>query len=187
MQEYANDVVHHIQSVCNEAEVAHPNIISESGRALVAYHSALIFGVLGTSVWVTEESIPSELPEDAEQQIKDLLDTYRNVTTRNVLESFHDAQQAMDVTMTLSPRVPVPGATCAAELIFWGTCKKIRRLMEQIDYVPEELQGLDSLLSDTYFCNFSLFQSMPDSWAIKQLFPSCRFIGCMNVPHAMLW
>jgi arginine decarboxylase len=173
MQEYAADVVHHLQTVCDEAEVPHPTIISESGRAMVAYHSALIFGVLGTSgLGNGEDKIPTELPEDTEQPVKDLLDTYRNVTTRNALESFHDAQQAMEVTMTLFTTGYLSLEQRAqAELIFWGTCKKIRRLIEQIDYVPEELEGLDTLLSDTYFCNFSLFQSMPDSWAIKQLFP----------------
>ena len=173
MQEYAADVVHHIQSVCNEVEVAHPHIISESGRALVAYHSALIFGVLGTSgLGSSDDKIPNELSDDFEQPVKDLLDTYKNVTTRNVLESFHDAQQAMDVTMTLFTTGYLSLEQRAqAEMIFWATCKKIRRFIEQFDYVPEELEGLDTLLSETYFCNFSLFQSMPDSWAIKQLFP----------------
>jgi arginine decarboxylase len=173
LQEYAADVVHHLSSVCNEAEVSHPNIISESGRAMVAYHSALIFGVLGVSgLGNGEEKIPSDLPEEAEQPLRDLLDTYKNVTARNVLEAFHDAQQAMDVAMTLFGTGYLSLEQRAmAESMFWATCKKIRRLTEQNEDVPEELEGLDQLLSDTYFCNFSLFQSMPDSWAIKQLFP----------------
>jgi hypothetical protein len=100
------------------------------------------------------------------------VDTFKNVTARNVLESFHDAQQAMDVVMTLfSSGYLTLDQRALAENLFWTICKKIRRLSEQLDYVPEELEGLDTLLSDTYFCNFSLFQSMPDSWAIKQLFP----------------
>jgi arginine decarboxylase len=173
LQEYAADVVHHLGSVCNEAEVLHPNIISESGRAMVAYHSALIFGVLGVSgLGNGDDKIPNELPEETEQPIRDLLDTYKNVTARNVLEAFHDAQQAMDVTMTLFGTGYLSlDQRALAESMFWATCKKIRRLTEQLEYVPEELEGLDQLLSDTYFCNFSLFQSMPDSWAIKQLFP----------------
>lgn len=173
LQEYAADVVHHLGSVCNEAEVPHPNIISESGRAMVAYHSALIFGVLGVSgLGNGDDKVPNELPEETEQPIRDLLDTYKNVTARNVLEAFHDAQQAMDVTMTLFGTGYLSlDQRALAESMFWATCKKIRRLTEQLDYVPEELEGLDQLLSDTYFCNFSLFQSMPDSWAIKQLFP----------------
>ena len=100
------------------------------------------------------------------------MDTYKGVTARNVLESFHDAQQAMDVVMTLfSSGYLTLDQRALAENLFWTICKKIRRLSEQLDYIPEELEGLDTLLSDTYFCNFSLFQSMPDSWAIKQLFP----------------
>jgi arginine decarboxylase len=173
LQEYAADVVHHLGTVCNEAEVPHPSIISESGRAMVAYHSALIFGVLGVSgLGNGDDRIPNELPEETEQPLRDLLDTYKNVTARNVLEAFHDAQQAMDVTMTLFGTGYLSLEQRAmAESMFWATCKKIRRLTEQNEYVPEELEGLDQLLSDTYFCNFSLFQSMPDSWAIKQLFP----------------
>jgi arginine decarboxylase len=173
LQEYAADVVHHLGTVCNEAEVQQPNIISESGRAMVAYHSALIFGVLGVSgLGNGDDKIPNELPEETEQPLRDLLDTYKNVNARNVLEAFHDAQQAMDVTMTLFGTGYLSLEQRAlAESMFWATCKKIRRLTEQTEYVPEELEGLDQLLSDTYFCNFSLFQSMPDSWAIKQLFP----------------
>ncbi len=173
LSEYAADVVHHLSAVCNESDVPHPTIISESGRAMVAYHSALIFGVLGVSgLGNGEESLPTELPAETEQPLRDLLDTYKNVNARNVLESFHDAQQAMDVTMTLFGTGHITlDQRAMAESLFWATCKKIRRLTEQMEYVPEELEGLDQLLSDTYFCNFSLFQSMPDSWAIKQLFP----------------
>src|SRR5690606_23694507 len=171
LQEYANDVVYHIQSVCDDAGVAHPQIISESGRAIVAYHSALIFGVLGVSGQGNGE--PSEqLPEDADQPLRDLLDTYKNVTVRNVLEAYHDAQQALDMMINnfCSGYVDLSQRSLA-ENLFWATCRKIVRMFDQMEYVPEELQGLDNLMSDTYFCNFSLFQSMPDSWAIKQLFP----------------
>jgi arginine decarboxylase len=172
LQEYAADVVHHISTVCKEADVPHPNIVSESGRAVVAYHSALVFGVLGVSGQGNGDEVPGELPPESEQPLRDLVDTYKNVTSRNVLESFHDAQQAMDVTMTLFSTGYISLEQRAlAESMFWAICRKIRRLCDQLDFVPEELEGLDTLLSDTYFCNFSLFQSMPDSWAIKQLFP----------------
>jgi arginine decarboxylase len=172
LQEYAADVVHHISTVCKEADVPHPHIVSESGRAVVAYHSALVFGVLGVSGQGNGDEVPGELPPETEQPLRDLVDTYKNVTSRNVLESFHDAQQAMDVTMTLFSTGYISLEQRAlAESMFWAICRKIRRLCDQLDFVPEELEGLDTLLSDTYFCNFSLFQSMPDSWAIKQLFP----------------
>ena len=175
LQEYANDVVHHLLSVCDEVGVPHPNIISESGRAIVAYHSALVFGVLGVSTQGTNGKatlVPEDLPEDSPQPLCDLLDSYKAVSARNVLESYHDAQQSLDTLMTLFGTGYLSlDQRALAETIFFGICHRIRRLVEQAEFVPEELQGLDSTLSDTYFCNFSLFQSMPDSWAIKQLFP----------------
>ncbi len=172
LQEYANDIVHHLQSVCDEASVPHPTIISESGRAIAAYHAALVFGTLGVAGQGNGDENLLDIPADSEQPLHDLVDTFKNVTARNVLESFHDAQQAMDVTMTLfSTGYLTLDQRALAENLFWAICKKIKRLAEQLDFIPEELEGLDTLLSDTYFCNFSLFQSMPDSWAIKQLFP----------------
>src|SRR5471032_1187080 len=100
LQEYANDVVYHVQSVCDEAGVAHPTIISESGRAVVAYHSALVFSVLGVA-GQGENDVPLKLAEDAEQPLHDLLDTYQNLTVRNVLEGYHDASQSLDMAMNL--------------------------------------------------------------------------------------
>jgi len=172
LTEYAADVVHHVSAVCEEAAVPHPTIISESGRAIAAYHACLVFGTLGVAGQGNGDENLLDIPADSEQPLFDLVDTFKNVTARNVLESFHDAQQAMDVGMTLfSTGYLSLDQRATAENLFWAICKKIKRLTEQLDYVPEELEGLDTLLSDTYFCNFSLFQSMPDSWAIKQLFP----------------
>jgi len=172
LNEYAADVVHHVQAVCEEASVQHPTIISESGRAIAAYHACLVFGTLGVAGQGNGDENLLDIPADSEQPLFDLVDTFKGVTARNVLESLHDAQQAMDVAMTLfSTGYLSLEQRATAENLFWAICKKIKRLSEQLDYVPEELEGLDTLLSDTYFCNFSLFQSMPDSWAIKQLFP----------------
>lgn len=172
LNEYAADVVHHVQAVCDEAQVAHPTIISESGRAIAAYHACLVFGTLGVAGQGNGEENLLDIPPDSEQPLFDLVDTFKGVTARNVLESLHDAQQAMDVAMTLfSSGYLSLEQRARAENLFWAISKKIKRLAESLDFVPEELEGLDTLLSDTYFCNFSLFQSMPDSWAIKQLFP----------------
>jgi len=171
LQEYANDVVFHIQSVCDDAGVAHPTIFSESGRALVAYHSVLVFNVLGASNR-GENHLRLELPPGARQPLVDLLDTYNDLTRRNLLESYHDAQQALDMAMNLFGGGYLPlEQRSQAENLFWAICRKIQRLVGQLEYVPEELEGLDAMLGETYFCNFSLFQSLPDSWAIKQLFP----------------
>ena len=171
LQEYANDVVSHIQTACDEAGVPHPTIVSESGRAIVAYHSMLIFSVLG----VSEQGGKSEIvepPADAEQPLHDLWETHQNINVRNLLESYHDAQQSLDTAMNLfaSGYLPIEQRS-AVENLYWAICRRITRLTKGLDFVPEELEALQATLSDTYFCNFSLFQSMPDSWAIKQLFP----------------
>ncbi len=100
LQEYANDVVYHIQSVCDEAEVAHPIIVSESGRAIAAYHSVLVFNVLGVTGFGDQESMP-DIPEDVEQPLIDLKETLRGLSNKNLLESFHDAQQALDSALNL--------------------------------------------------------------------------------------
>ena len=171
LQEYANDVVYHVQNACDEAGVPHPTIISESGRAIVAYHSMLIFGVLG----VSEQGGMGEVQEpvaDAEQPLHDLWESYQNINIRNLLESYHDAQQSLDTAMNLFASGYLPlDQRSAVENIYWAICRRICKLTKSLDYVPEELEGLEAALSDTYFCNFSLFQSIPDSWAIKQLFP----------------
>ncbi|MBL8825888.1 MAG: biosynthetic arginine decarboxylase [Planctomycetaceae bacterium] len=171
LQEYANDVVYHIQSICDEAGVKHPTIVSESGRAVVAYHSALIFNVLGVS-GLGDAVIAPEPPQEVEQPIRDLYDTYNSVSVRNLLESYHDAQPALDMAMSLFSGGYLPlDQRSMAENLFWAICRKVQKQLHHLEYIPEDLQGIDAMLSDTYFCNFSLFQSMPDSWAIKQLFP----------------
>jgi arginine decarboxylase len=171
LQEYANDVVYHIQNVCDEAGVAHPTIVTESGRAIAAYHSVLVFNVLGVSGLGDEEAV-LELPPEPEHPLVDLQETYRSVSSRNLLETYHDAQQALDQALNLfSLGYLSLQQRCLAENLHWTICRKVLKLAKELDYLPEELEPLEASLSDTYFCNFSLFQSMPDSWAIKQLFP----------------
>jgi arginine decarboxylase len=171
LQEYANDVVYHVQNVCDEAEVPHPTIVSESGRAIAAYHSVLIFNVLGVSGFGDEE-VPIELGDDVEQPLVDLMETYKSLSSKNLLEAFHDAQQALDSALNLFSLGYLPlKQRSLAENIYWLICRRVLAMAKQLDVFPEELEGLEGMLSDTYFCNFSLFQSMPDSWAVKQLFP----------------
>lgn len=171
LQEYANDVVFRIKSVCEETGVPHPIIISESGRAVVAYHSLLVFDVLGVS-HLDPSPVPSEVPADAPQPISDLFAIYRDLSKKNCTESYHDAVQSVDEVLNLFNLGYLSIELRAlAERLFWSVCNKLHKIVRELDYVPEELQGLESLLSDTYFCNFSIFQSMPDSWAINQLFP----------------
>jgi arginine decarboxylase len=171
LQEYANDVVFRIKTVCDEAGVPHPQIISESGRALVAYHSVLVFDVLGTSNY-DSCAAPESIPVDSPQPLQDLFAIHRDLTKKNCIESYHDAVQEMEECLSTFNLGYMPLTQRAqAERLFFAIGRKLQRIVKELDYVPEELQGLESLMSDTYFCNFSLFQSMPDSWAIKQLFP----------------
>lgn len=171
LQEYANDVVYHIQNVCEGAEVPTPNIISESGRAVAAYHSLLVFNVLGVSGF-GDEQIPAQPNDEWEQPLLDLYHSIHSVSQKNLLESYHDAQGALDSALNLFSLGYLPlEQRSIAENMYWHVCRKVLKMAKELDYIPEELEGLESMLSDTYFCNFSLFQSMPDSWAVKQLFP----------------
>ena len=171
LQEYANDVIYHVMNVCDEAQVPHPTIVSESGRAVTAYHSVLVFNVVGVS-GLGEEDVLPEVSPDSEQPLIDLQETYRSLSAKNLLESYHDAQQALDQALNLfSLGYLSLEQRCQTENLYWAILRKIQKQASGLDYFPEELEGIDAMLSDTYFCNFSLFQSMPDSWAIKQLFP----------------
>jgi len=177
--EYASDVVYRIKSVCDSAGIPHPQILSESGRAMVAYSSVLIIDVLGTSrfdstpdIAAIEAALKAE-PEQP-QPILDLLEAFGGMTDRNVLETFHDATQARDEAMSLFGLGYMSlQMRAAAEQLFFAICHKVLERASRKGELPEELESLPELLSDIYFCNFSLFQSMPDSWAIDQLFPIC--------------
>src|SRR6476646_2877104 len=143
LQEYANDVVYHIQSICDEAEVPHPVIVSESGRAVVAYHSVLVFNVLGVTGFSDSDSLP-EIPDDVEQPLIDLKETLRGLSNKNLLESFHDAQQALDSALNLFSLGYLPLQQRSwAESIYWLICRRIQKLAKELAYFPEELEGLE--------------------------------------------
>src|SRR5581483_6185294 len=159
LEEYANDVVFRIKSVCEEAGVPHPTIVSESGRAMVAYHSMLIFDVLGVHNFDRYDE-PEEIPDDAPQQVSDLAGILRELKKKNLLESYHDALQAVDEALDMFNLGSLSIEMRAlVERLFWAVCSKMLKIVRDMDYAPEELQGLESMLSDTYFCNFSVFQS----------------------------
>ncbi|WP_024989774.1 biosynthetic arginine decarboxylase [Segatella albensis] len=171
IQEYVNDCVYTFVDAANKNNIKHPNIITESGRSLAAHHSVLVIDVLETA------SLP-EMPEEFEakdtdhQLVKDLYEIWDNLTPRNMLEDWHDAEQIRDEALELFSHGLVDLKTRAEiEAMYWSVCHEINNLAKQLKHVPDELRGLDKLLADKYFCNFSLFQSLPDSWAIDQLFP----------------
>jgi arginine decarboxylase len=172
--EYANDVVYRIASVCNARDVPHPMIISESGRAIAAHHSVLVFNTLGRSALDGFDLAKGDLhpPPSVPQPVKDLADAWRSVTARRLVECYHDAVTARDEALQMFKLGLLSLENRGlAERLYWGTCTKIRDTARKLDEIPEELAELEGILSDTYFCNFSVFQSLPDSWAIEQLFP----------------
>lgn len=169
--EYASDVVYGIQSVCDQAGVEHPTIISESGRAVAAYHSVLIFNVLGVSRTIDAPTPPRPEGQLA-RPVANLFDTLADLTAKSVLETYHDAGKYLDDALNLFNLGYLSLADRnLAEQLFWSICREIHRLTQRLDYVPEDLEALGPMLADIYFCNFSVFQSMPDSWAVHQLFP----------------
>ncbi|TLZ16774.1 MAG: biosynthetic arginine decarboxylase [Gammaproteobacteria bacterium] len=177
LNEYASDVVYRVASVCNARDIPHPMIVSESGRAVAAYHSVLIFDALGSSALdkfrVTGDACEDyggeeELP----QPVQDLFEAFRAVSDRRLVECYHDALTAREqVLQMFNLGLLSLEFRGLAERLYWATCAKIRDSCRKLERLPEELEDLESILSDTYFCNFSVFQSLPDSWAIDQLFP----------------
>ncbi len=172
VQEYANDVVFHVQAVCDEAKVPHPQLISESGRAVAAHHSVLVVDTLGVTSQGNVQSVPVPVPAEYEQPVHDLWMSYDDLSEENMRESFHDAQVALDLCMNLFGGGYLPlEQRVAAENLYFAICHRIRDLAERAGEKSKDYRDLDRMLSDIYFVNFSIFQSMPDSWAIDQLFP----------------
>lgn len=171
IQEYVNDCIYTFVEAADKNELPHPNLITESGRSLTAHHSVLVIDVLETA------SLP-EMPEEFEAKpddhklVKDLYDIWDNFSSRSMLEDWHDAEQIREEALELFSHGIVDLKTRAEiERMYWSVAHEINVLAKNIKHVPEELKNLDKLLADKYFCNFSLFQSLPDSWAIDQLFP----------------
>jgi len=177
LNEYASDVVYRIASVCNARDIPHPKIVSESGRAVAAYHSVLIFDALGSSA-LDKFRVTGDRAEDYNgeeelpQPVQDLFEAYRAVSERRLVECYHDALTAREqVLQMFNLGLLSLEFRGLAERLYWATCARIRDACRKLERLPEELEDLESILSDTYFCNFSVFQSLPDSWAIEQLFP----------------
>lgn len=170
MQEYCIDIVEEIMNICVETSVPHPTIISESGRALVAYYSVLLLNILDTNVFLPEreESIASDL----KPVLENLLYVKRTLTQKNVQECLNDLHYYREEIRNkfLYGRVNMR-QRAAAEHLYWSIMADIAKMVHTLDFIPPDLQDIDHQLSDIYYGNFSLFQSLPDVWAIDQLFP----------------
>ena len=171
LQEYANDIVAQIQEECNQKNIHHPDIISESGRALVAHHAVLVFDVVGRSR-PEVETPPAHSAEHESSVVRGLFETYQALTPKNYQESFHDAIAQKEEAQSLFRLgfLDLKGRALA-EQIFSAICLQLRRIIRDCEYVPDELGGLERALAETVYCNFSVFQSLPDHWAVDQLFP----------------
>ena len=171
IQEYVNDVISTMVDVSEKNNLPHPNIITESGRSLTAHHSVLIFEVLEATslpVWAEEEEID---PNDHEL-LKELFQLWNTLNQTRMHETWHDAQQIREETLDRFSLGLLDLQTRAKiERLFWSIAKEVQQMTNGLKHVSEELISLPKLLSDKYFCNFSLFQSLPDSWAIDQIFP----------------
>lgn len=169
VQEYAYDVVAMIQQACSKANIVMPTIVTESGRAVAAHQSVLVYQVLGVSEVRFAEPIP---PSNGHPVVRGLYETWKGIQPKNLQESWHDACQFRDEArslfqfgyLSLRERAQV-------ERLFWNCSEKLQDSIRRMKVVPEELQDLERLSASVYYCNFSVFQSVPDSWAIDQLFP----------------
>ncbi|MCE5305859.1 MAG: biosynthetic arginine decarboxylase [Chloroherpetonaceae bacterium] len=171
VQEYLNDAIFSLQEVADKNNIPHPNLITESGRALTAHHSVLVFDVLEkTSLLTWNENY--KITEDEHEHVQELYQILNNLTPANMLESWHDAQQIREETVELFGLGLLNLKNRALiESLFWTVAREINLLAENLKHIPDEFKQLPKMLADKYFCNFSLFQSLPDSWAIDQIFP----------------
>ncbi|MBN1185747.1 MAG: biosynthetic arginine decarboxylase [Bacteroidales bacterium] len=171
IQEYVNDSVSNFVDICEKNNIPHPNIITESGRSLTAHHSVLIFEVMESNSlpeWADDE----ELKADDHELVQELYEIWDNLNQPKMLEAWHDAQQIREEALDRFSLGFLDLKTRAqVERLFWSIAKEIHSMTNTSKHIPEELRYLTKLLADKYFCNFSLFQSLPDSWAIDQIFP----------------
>src|SRR6185436_19098814 len=168
---YANDVVATVQEACEEAKIAHPDILSESGRALVARHSVLVFNIVDVNQVLVGQA-PPDVQKSEHPVIHQLLETWRSVTRKNFQEAYHDALQLKEeATNLFNVGLLDLRGRARVEQLFWGCCEAILKIIRDLEYVPDDLEGLEKGMADTYYGNFSVFQSVPDHWAVKQLFP----------------
>jgi arginine decarboxylase len=171
-QEFANDVIYTIKQVCDDENVPHPTIIQESGRFLSAYHAILVTNVLEEIETVVEDITPIEIEEDDPQVVIELSDLRETITIKNYREYYHDALEHREELFTLFNLGLISLEDRAkGEVLFWDVCERADRYAQQSKYVPEEFGELRKLLCAKYLANFSVFKSVPDHWALDQLFP----------------
>jgi arginine decarboxylase len=170
MQNYANDIVAQVKDMCDRAKIKVPTLVSESGRAICSHQSVLIFDVLSTKN--IAEDPPERLGEDEPLVLHNFWETYRSIDEQNYQETYNDAIQFKEEALSLFNLGYLNLAQRAeAEKLYWACCHKISRIISHLDYVPDDLEDLAKMMASIYYINLSIFQSVPDAWAIDQLFP----------------
>jgi len=170
IQNYANDVVAEVQEACRSKGIAVPILVSESGRAIASHQSVLVFDVLGSS---EAQGIDFDIPtEDEHAILRELYDIYQNLNPKTVQELYNDAIQFKEEAISLFNFGYLSLTERAkAERLFWACCRKVMTVARETDFVPEDIEELSQSMASLYYINLSVFQSMPDAWAIDQLFP----------------
>lgn len=171
MKEYCSDIIEVIMSTLDDKSIPHPVIITESGRATVAYYSVLVFNILDVSRFETHP-IPEKMGEETHEMLANLLEVQQTINLKNLQECYNDALYYRDELRQLFKHGNISLRERAmGENIFWHIIHKIAQDVKKLKQIPNELEGIESALADIYYCNFSVFQSLPDSWAIGHLFP----------------
>ena len=183
MQNYANDIVAQVKDACEQGQVPVPTLVSESGRAIAAHQSVLVFDVLGTN------DVPAEVPPAARNDeplvIRNFWETYQGIDVQNYQEAYHDAIQFKQEAYSLFNLGYLSLAQRArAEELYWACCRDIAKIINQQDYVPDDLEDLNKIMASIYYVNLSIFKSVPDSWAIGQLFPIMPIHRLQEKPKA---
>ncbi|WZL82613.1 biosynthetic arginine decarboxylase [Vallitaleaceae bacterium 9-2] len=182
VEEYCTDIVEAVMTVMDNAQIDHPTIVTESGRALVAYYSVLLFNVLDVASY-QEYDIPETLDESVPEQIRNLHEVNKVLKTKNLQECYNDALYYRDIIRDMFNHGRLGLRDRAfAEKIFWNIIQRIAKDKSKLKYIPQELEDIDSAIADIYYCNFSVFQSIPDSWAIDQLFPIMPIHRLLEIP-----
>lgn len=172
IQEYVNDSVYQLVDACNKNIIKHPNIITESGRSLTAHHSVLVIEVLETASLPQWDDNNDTLRDDEDELVRDLYEIYDKINKARLLEDWHDALQIREEALDrFSLGILDLRTRAMVEKLFWSVAREVNMIASDMKHAPEELRSVARMLPEKYFCNFSLFQSLPDSWAIDQVFP----------------
>lgn len=182
VEEYCSDVVEAVMTTLDSSKVEHPVIITESGRTTVAYYSVLLFNILNVEKF-EEYDVPEELDDDVSEQVKNLFEVNKSLHMKNIQECYNDALYYRDEIRDMFKHGKISlRERSLSEKIFWNTISQIASEKEKLKHAPPDLKDIESAIADIYYGNFSLFQSIPDSWAIDQLFPVMPVHRLLELP-----